>query len=423
MGTNLIGKSRAIKKVQSLCLKAAKSGCPVLVLGPSGSGKELVAGLVGESNGRGLERFYIVNCAAIPENLIESTLFGNVKGAFTGATEERIGVFEQANGGTLFLDEVADLSLAAQAKLLRVLQIGEVTKVGSVKTIRVDVRIIAGTNKDMQAEIAAGRFRADLYFRLACLVINVPPLHDRSEDIPHIAKYHLMRINPQHRLTQSALIKMRSYSWPGNVRELINVLSQASVSLPDHRKTIQGKDVPITENIEVQKELVRIHEGKAERIVRLLDDREKISNSDVQEELSISSTAAGKWLKRLEGKNLQRHSNGKGTYYTCLKDTSAKPESGENLLSNDISVRQASFINGLKKKDVADFTRTDYEAEVSVSSRTANRDLGELVESGYLSISGKGKNARYSLRNSVNGAILPCGANRIGCGANDMARM
>jgi predicted HTH transcriptional regulator len=126
-------------------------------------------------------------------------------------------------------------------------------------------------------------------------------------------------------------------------------------------------------------------------------------------------------LKRLEGKTLQRHGNGKGTYYTRLKPV--KPESGADLLSNNISVRQACFINGMKKKEVANFTRTDYEEAVSVSSRTANRDLGELVESGYLRIFGKGKNARYSLRNWGNGAIPPCGANRSGCGANDMARM
>jgi len=436
--TKLVGKSRAVKKVKSQCEQAAKSGCSVLILGLSGTGKELVAGLVGAANGRESERFLTVNCAAIPDNLIESTLFGHVRGAFTGATEEKAGVFEQANGGTLFLDEIADLSLAAQAKVLRVLEYGDVIKVGSGKTIHVDVHIIAATNKDMQMEIAEGRFRADLYYRLARAVIKIPPLCERLEDVPLIAKYYLKQKKQNYRLTRSALKKMYSYSWPGNVRELINVLSQASISLPTHRKTIQAKDIPITEDVEFSQVSAPVSKEKVEIIIRLLDEHEKISNSDVQKALSISSTAAGKWLKRMEGTILQRHSSGKGTYYTGLKKTPEKHEVADLSTSNNLSDRQSGFIAGLQSTGKTDFSRCDYEMITSVSSRTANRDLSDLIDMGFLRVSGKGKKAHYFLKNGANEVVgkwdganrgkyganrAGCGVNQNGCGANDMARV
>jgi two-component system, NtrC family, nitrogen regulation response regulator NtrX len=217
--------------------RAAPTNATVLLLGESGSGKELVARSIHRNSLRSRDRFIQVNCAAIPEELIESELFGHEKGSFTGATEKQIGKFEQADRGTIFLDEVGDMSPKTQAKVLRVLQEGEVERLGSARTIKVDVRVIAATNKDLEQEIEKGTFREDLYFRLSVIPIRVPPLRDRRDDIPTLVRHFadlFSRDNnrrPQ-RFTQAALDYMQKARWKGNVRELKNTVERLIIMTP-----------------------------------------------------------------------------------------------------------------------------------------------------------------------------------------------
>jgi two-component system nitrogen regulation response regulator NtrX len=233
----MVGESQPLRQVWDAIKRAAPTNATVLLLGESGSGKELVARSIHRNSLRSRERFVQVNCAAIPEELIESELFGHEKGSFTGATEKQIGKFEQADRGTIFLDEVGDMSPKTQAKVLRVLQEGEVERLGSARTIKVDVRVIAATNKDLEAEIEKGTFREDLYFRLSVIPIRVPPLRDRQEDIPALVKHFadiFSRDNnrrPQ-RFTQAALEYMQKARWKGNVRELKNTVERLIIMTP-----------------------------------------------------------------------------------------------------------------------------------------------------------------------------------------------
>jgi len=233
----MVGESPALRQVWDAIKRAAPTNATVLLLGESGSGKELVARSIHRNSLRSRERFVQVNCAAIPEELIESELFGHEKGSFTGATEKQIGKFEQADRGTIFLDEVGDMSPKTQAKVLRVLQEGEVERLGSARTIKVDVRVIAATNKDLEAEIEKGTFREDLYFRLSVIPIRVPPLRDRREDIPALVKHFadlFSRDNnrrPQ-RFTQAALEYLQKARWKGNVRELKNTVERLIIMTP-----------------------------------------------------------------------------------------------------------------------------------------------------------------------------------------------
>jgi two-component system response regulator HydG len=244
----IVGSSPSLRRVIDVATQAAPSQATVLVLGESGTGKELLARYIHERSARGRGPFVAVNCAAIPETILESELFGHEKGAFTGATARREGRFAKASGGTLFLDEIGELSLSVQVKLLRFLQEGEYEPVGG-NTQRADVRIVAATNRDLLAEVAGGRFREDLYYRLNVIAITAPPLRARREDIPllvdhflglYCAKNGRPRLNP----TRGALDRLMDYAWPGNVRELENVIERAVVlsrgdvlgesDLPDH---------------------------------------------------------------------------------------------------------------------------------------------------------------------------------------------
>jgi two-component system, NtrC family, nitrogen regulation response regulator NtrX len=227
----LVGGSPAIRQILEQVRKAAPSNATVLILGESGVGKELVARAVHRSSLRARERFVQVNCAAIPEELIESELFGHERGAFTGATEKQVGKFEMADRGTIFLDEVGDMSAKTQAKVLRVLQEGEVERLGSSKTIKVDVRVIAATNKDLEEEIGEGRFREDLYFRLSVIPIFVPPLRERIEDIPALIQHFVGRFSRESnrriaRFSPPAVQAMQTARWRGNIRELGNVVER-----------------------------------------------------------------------------------------------------------------------------------------------------------------------------------------------------
>jgi len=230
----IVGSSKPIEEVTSMITKVAATEARVLITGENGTGKELVAHQLHQQSDRSKESFIEVNCAAIPSELIESELFGHVKGAFTSAVKDRSGKFEAANNGTLFLDEIADMSLAAQAKVLRALQERKIQRVGNEKDISVDVRVIAATNKELKKEIFEGRFREDLYHRLAVIMIHVPSLGQRKEDIPVLTEHFVELLSKEQGLEKKefspkALEKLDNYPWTGNVRELRNVVERLMI--------------------------------------------------------------------------------------------------------------------------------------------------------------------------------------------------
>ena len=230
----IIGLSKPIIEMKEMISKVATTDARILITGENGTGKELVAHQLHRQSNRNSENFVEVNCAAIPSELIESELFGHIKGAFTSAVKDRSGKFEAANKGTLFLDEIADMSLAAQAKVLRALQEQKIQRVGNEKDITVDVRVIAATNKDLKNEIAEGRFREDLYHRLAVIIIHVPSLANRKQDIPILTEYFVNIISKEQGIenknfTKEALVKLNKYEWTGNVRELRNVIERLMI--------------------------------------------------------------------------------------------------------------------------------------------------------------------------------------------------
>jgi two-component system, NtrC family, nitrogen regulation response regulator NtrX len=242
----MVGTSPALKAVQELIAKVGPTAARVLITGENGTGKELVARGLHEASPRRDHAFVEVNCAAIPSELIESELFGHMKGSFTGAFADRTGKFEQADGGTLFLDEVGDMSLSAQAKLLRVLQEGVVTRIGGAKPIQVDVRVLAATNKDIEGEIAEARFREDLLYRLNVVPIEVPPLRERLEDVPALVKHFAERLAasagvPGKKFAEDAVVRLQSRAWPGNIRELRNAVERALILAPG--KVVTGADI------------------------------------------------------------------------------------------------------------------------------------------------------------------------------------
>ena len=227
----MVGESAAISGIKDIIEKVANTDARVFITGPNGTGKELVAHWLHEKSARVKAPMIEVNCAAIPSELIESELFGHVKGSFTGANKDRAGKFEAANGGTLFLDEIGDMSLSAQAKVLRALQESRISRVGSDSDIKVDVRIIAATNKNLQKEISAGRFREDLYHRLAVILIKVPALNDRREDIPLLVRFFADKIAtaqgiPEKMFSPEAIVLLQEQNWTGNIRELRNVVER-----------------------------------------------------------------------------------------------------------------------------------------------------------------------------------------------------
>ncbi len=243
---DMIGDSEPMMRVRQMIDKVAQTDARVLILGANGTGKELVARALHEGSRRAQAPFIEVNCAAIPSELIESELFGHEKGSFTSAVKQRIGRFEQADGGTLFLDEIGDMSLPAQAKVLRALQESTITRVGGEKEIKVDVRVLAATNKNLAEEIKAGRFREDLYHRLSVIIINVPSLNERADDIPQLADYFLSTVAeelnvPQKGITPEAVEALKNINWTGNIREFRNVMERLTILAPEAEITL--KDV------------------------------------------------------------------------------------------------------------------------------------------------------------------------------------
>ncbi|MCB0754266.1 MAG: sigma-54-dependent Fis family transcriptional regulator [Flavobacteriales bacterium] len=241
----MIGESAGIAKVKDMIEKVAPTDARVLITGPNGTGKELVARALHEKSGRSDGPMVEVNCAAIPSELIESELFGHEKGAFTSAVKQKKGNFETASGGTLFLDEIGDMSLSAQAKVLRALQENKISRVGGEKEIQVDVRVVAATNKDLKKEIEAGNFREDLYHRLGVILIQVPALNDRKDDIPLLVDHFLQMICDEQGVAKKAIdddaiTELQNYNWTGNIRELRNVVERLVIL---SGKTITKKDI------------------------------------------------------------------------------------------------------------------------------------------------------------------------------------
>ena len=251
LGDVMIGQSPAMQAVFKMIGRVSRSDAAIMITGESGCGKEVVARAIQRFSLRTGREFVAINCAAIPESLLESELFGHEKGSFTGATAQRVGRFEQCDGGTLFLDEIGEMPMHVQTKILRVLQEGEFSRVGGNETLKTDVRIIAATNRNLEREVERGKFREDLFYRLNVVRVHLPPLRERPEDIRPLAQFFLQKLarkknNPRLRFADDAFALMESYNWPGNVRELENTLQRASVLA--RSDVITALDLPLGEN-------------------------------------------------------------------------------------------------------------------------------------------------------------------------------
>jgi two-component system nitrogen regulation response regulator NtrX len=317
----IVGESPHLKKVMDAIRRAAPTNATVLITGESGVGKELVARAIHRNSLRSRDRFVQVNCAAIPDDLIESELFGHEKGSFTGATEKQIGKFEQADKGTIFLDEVGDMSLKTQAKVLRVLQEGEVERLGSARTIKVDVRVIAATNKNLEDEIEKGTFREDLYFRLAVIPVYVPPLRERKDDIPLLVRHFAdlfardNNFRPK-RVTPAAMDVLQRHRWKGNIRELRNTVERLiimtpadSIDLPDLPESIRV-DGPSRgpDNEAVKAGTLREHKEVSERAFLVQKLRE--TGWNISKTAELIDTPRSNLYKKLEQYNIRQESDG-----------------------------------------------------------------------------------------------------------------
>ncbi len=297
----ILGRSKAMEDMRSMIMTVAPSEATVLITGPSGTGKELVAKAIHQGSERAQKPLVIVNCAALAENLLESELFGHERGAFTGADKKREGRFMQAHEGTLFLDEIGEMPLLLQAKLLRALQEGEVQRVGSDIPIKVDVRIIAATNRDLLEEVKTRNFREDLYFRLNVITIDVPSLRARKEDIPLLASHFLERFSQRNRknikgFSPQALDSMIRYTWPGNVRELENAVERAVIMcLGD---TITEKELPLTLTLAQNADVEQLEqEGEGLSLAGLsLDEVERKAIEQTLEDVDANKSEAARRL-------------------------------------------------------------------------------------------------------------------------------
>ncbi len=291
----MIGTHPAMQRVKNLIAKVAPANSNVLILGETGTGKELVARAIHEQSDRAEKPFLAVNCGALPENLIESELFGHRQGAFTGAAENRSGLFEVVDGGTLFLDEIGELPKSMQAKLLRVLESGEVRRVGDTQPFKVDVRIVSATHRQLPQMVESGEFRQDLLYRVNTFVIELPPLRERKEDLPELARHLLLRHRPQSRsmaepFTAEALNVLRGYAWPGNIRELANVIEHAAIladGLPIREVDLPQHLLQVNALAAVRKSPLSLRELESQEIQAALD-RHQGNKTAAANELGIS---------------------------------------------------------------------------------------------------------------------------------------
>jgi DNA-binding NtrC family response regulator len=308
---NIIGKSAAMQQVFDIVSQVAPRRSTVLIQGESGTGKELVAKAIHNSSIRADAPYVAINCGNIPSDLLESELFGHVRGAYTGATTSKKGLFESADGGTLFLDEVANISMEIQAKLLRVIQEREFRRLGGLENVKVDVRIIAATNVDLQTAVRQGSFRDDLYYRLNVIVIKIPPLRERTEDIPLLAEYFIKKYGDENQrdklfLEPAALKALMDYDWPGNVRELENVIERAVVLSPGNNITADlfPKNVtmsPVESPVRLIQEKTSLKEkvGNFEKALILAAlEKTEWNQKKAAQLLSVNATTLSEKLKR-----------------------------------------------------------------------------------------------------------------------------
>jgi two-component system nitrogen regulation response regulator NtrX len=317
----MVGRSQALQRVTDAIRRAAPTNATVLLLGESGVGKELVARTIHRNSLRSRERFIQVNCAAIPDDLIESELFGHEKGSFTGATEKQVGKFEQADRGTIFLDEVGDMSLKTQAKVLRVLQEGEVERLGSARTIKVDVRVISATNKQLEEELAKGTFREDLYFRLAVIPVEVPPLRDRMEDIPLLVDHFLASLARENnlrpkRVTKAAMDALQRHRWKGNIRELRNTVERMlimsggeAIDVADLPESVRfDRNQPVPDNGGQKPGTLREFKENAERA--FLVEKLRESGWNISKTAELIGTPRSNLYKKLEQYHITQETDG-----------------------------------------------------------------------------------------------------------------
>jgi two-component system nitrogen regulation response regulator NtrX len=318
----MVGESPSLRQVWDAVKRAAPTNATVLLTGESGAGKELVARSIHRNSLRSRERFIQVNCAAIPEELIESELFGHEKGSFTGATEKQIGKFEQADRGTIFLDEVGDMSARTQAKVLRVLQEGEVERIGSAKTIKVDVRVIAATNKDLEEEISKGTFREDLYFRLSVVPVHVPPLRERPDDVPLLVRHFVDTFSRENnrrppRFTSQAMDLLRGQRWKGNVRELRNTVERLIIMAPgesidadDARQVLRLESKPQTPDNNKGDSPGTLHGFKEWSERRFIVQKLRENGWNISKTAEVIDTPRSNLYKKLEQYNIRQETDG-----------------------------------------------------------------------------------------------------------------
>jgi transcriptional regulator with GAF, ATPase, and Fis domain len=431
----IIGSSPALKAVQRDAKKLATTDLPVLVTGETGTGKELLArqihiwakpasrpasedGRAAGENATATDHdprpFVAFNCAAVPENLVESELFGYEPGAFSGAAKKHRGLFQQADGGTLFLDEVGDLSLATQAKLLRALQEGEIRPLGTERVVRVRVRLIAATHKDLAAEVAAGRFREDLFYRLnASMPLQLPPLRDRRSDIPAMVDFTLNgttakngtagNMKNRRRLKRDALSLLMTYAWPGNVRQLLQAVKNAAA-------LCQSKAISRAAVARALGVAASSTEGKndiATAAVTELAERGTLSAARLRDVTGCSRKEGHAVLRELQqhGKIASR-GQGRSTYYVAASGRASKPtktEESEPLATAtpspappNLNARQAELVAMLPVGDR--ITTGEYCQRFGVGRATAFRDLDALAEANILEAVGQGRGASYVRR-------------------------
>lgn len=408
----LAGRSPALQRVRGMIRVYAPTNIAVLITGETGTGKELVARALHSAGPRGQGPFVAVNCAALPETLAESELFGHEPGAFTGANRPRAGLIQQANDGTLFLDEIGELSLANQAKLLRVLETGQLVRLGSTNAAgptEVDVRVIAASNRSLPHEVEEGGFRGDLFYRLAGALIEIPPLRDRPEDVAVIANTHLDVAahdgRPKGRLTRTAALALSAQPWPGNVRELLAVVEAARVASRAGvitRRTIwaelvarAGADAPVEP----------VRRTTDDRVLEVLRTHGVCSPSELRALLSKSASTVYRSLRRLEQSGLV-HSVGSGTAKRYATAHEAQVPGTPNGLTGSPSVGAAVPVSTSENLGASGWrevfrpeqriTRARYADGMRVSKRTASRHIAALVTEGLLVPDGRGgKHAGY----------------------------